>query len=67
MNRDERKGWTENLEGRLKEATGVVAGKPELEEEGARERAEGEARQKLGEARRDVGEAVEELGKKIGR
>jgi len=65
MNRDEREGKIENLKGRAKEAAGVLADNPELEKEGAEERAVGEAREKLAEARRKAGEAIEELGKKI--
>jgi uncharacterized protein YjbJ (UPF0337 family) len=65
MNKDEREGKAENLKGRLKEAAGVVTDNPELEKEGADERALGEARQDLGAARRKVGEAIEEMGKKV--
>jgi uncharacterized protein YjbJ (UPF0337 family) len=66
MNEDEVKGKSENLKGRVKEAAGVVSGDPELEKEGADERAEGQAREDLGTARRKVGEAIEDLGKKLG-
>jgi uncharacterized protein YjbJ (UPF0337 family) len=67
MNRDERNGKVENLKGRVKEAAGVLADDPKLEQEGANQRSVGEAREKLAEARRKAGEAIEELGKKIER
>ena len=67
MNKDELKGKAENLKGRVKEAAGVVANDPELEQEGADERAEGEVREDLGAARRKVGETIEDLGKKLQR
>lgn len=67
MNQDELKGKTENLKGRIKEAAGIVTDHPELEKQGADERATGEARENLGAARRKVGEAIEGLGKKLKR
>ena len=67
MNKDERDGRVEGLKGRLKEAAGIVADNPELEKEGADERAVGEAREDLGKARRKLGEAIEDLGEKIKR
>jgi uncharacterized protein YjbJ (UPF0337 family) len=67
MNEEERKGKAENWKGRVKEAVGVLADDPELEKEGANERAVGELREKLAEARRRAGEALEDLGKKIQR
>ena len=67
MNQEERKGKAESLTGRIKEAAGVLANDPELENEGANERAVGEAREVLAEARRKAGEAIEEIGKKIQR
>ena len=67
MNRDETKGKVENLKGRAKEAAGVLADDPELEQEGANERAVGKAREDLAAARRKAGEAIEDLGKKIQR
>lgn len=67
MNKDEMKGKAENLKGRVKEAAGVVANDPELEQEGADERDLGQARADLAATRRKVGEAIEELGQKIKR
>jgi len=65
MNRDEREGKAENLKGRVKEAAGIVTGKPDLEQEGAEERSEGAVQEGLGRARRKVGEALEDLGDDI--
>ena len=67
MNKEEREGKAQNLKGRFKEAAGVVANDPELEEEGGDERAVGQAREDLAAARRKVGEAIEDLGKKLKR
>ena len=67
MNKDEMKGKAENLKGRAKEAAGAVTNNPELEQEGADERALGQAREDAGRTRREVGEAIEDLGKKIKR
>ena len=66
MNRDEIEGGKESVKGRVKEATGVLTGHEELEEEGKSERSEGEARKTVGRARREIGEAIEDIGKKVG-
>ena len=58
MNKDELKGKSENLKGRLKEAAGIVADDAQLEKEGADEREIGEAREQLGCDER----TVEQLG-----
>ena len=65
MNRDEREGKTENLKGRVKEATGALLGDEELQKEGADQRAAGELQEDVGKLRRKAGEALEELGEKI--
>jgi uncharacterized protein YjbJ (UPF0337 family) len=67
MNKDEREGKAENLKGRVKQAAGALIDDPELEKEGADERAKGELKEGFGKARRGVGEALEDLGKKIKR
>jgi uncharacterized protein YjbJ (UPF0337 family) len=67
MNKEEREGKAENLKGRVKEAAGALTDNPELEKEGADERAVGQAREDLASARRKAGEAIEDLGKKIQR
>jgi uncharacterized protein YjbJ (UPF0337 family) len=67
MNKDERAGKKENLTGRVKEAVGILIHDEKLEEEGARDRTEGEARETVGKARRKIGEALQDLGDKIKR
>ena len=65
MNRDEREGKSENLKGRVKEATGALLDDEELQKEGADQRAAGELQEDVGKLRRKAGEALEELGEKI--
>ena len=67
MNRDEIEGKKENIKGRIKEAAGKLTGNPDLESEGANERAGGTLQEGLGRARRKVGEAIEDLGKDVKR
>jgi uncharacterized protein YjbJ (UPF0337 family) len=49
----------------VKEATGVITGKKDLETEGANERADGEQQETIGKARRKAGELIEDLGRRI--
>ena len=65
MNRDEREGKSENVKGRVKEATGALLDDEKLQKEGADQRAAGELQEDLGKLRRKAGEALEELGEKI--
>lgn len=65
MNRDEREGKTENLKGRVKEATGAILDDEELQQEGADQRRQGELQEDLGKLRRKAGEVLEELGGKV--
>ena len=65
MNRDEREGKSENLKGRVKEATGALTGNEDLQDEGAEQRERGELQQDVGKLRRKAGEALEDLGEKI--
>jgi len=66
-NRDEIEGRAENVKGRIKEAAGTLTGNPDLESEGASERAGGSVQEGLGRARRKVGEAIEEIGEDLKR
>jgi len=61
----EMRGKAKKLKGRGKEAVGIIAGDSKLEQEGARERAEGAAQEGLGRARRKAGELVEKIGAAI--
>lgn len=65
MNRDEREGKSENLKGRVKEATGALMDDEKLQKEGADQRAAGELQEDVGELRRKAGEVLEELGDKL--
>ena len=64
-NKDELKGKWEQAKGTVKEKIGHAMDDRELEEEGASERAQGEARESFGEAKRKVGDAVKDLGETI--
>jgi uncharacterized protein YjbJ (UPF0337 family) len=66
-NRDEVEGRAENVKGRIKEAAGTLTGNPDLENEGANERAGGALQEGLGKARRKVGEAIEDIGEDLKR
>jgi len=66
-NRDEVEGRAENVKGRIKEAAGTLTGNPDLENEGANERAGGALQEGLGRARRKVGEAIEDVGEDLKR
>ncbi len=65
MNRDEREGKSENLKGRVKEASGALLDDEKLQKEGADQRAAGELQEDVGKLRRKAGEALEELGDKL--
>ena len=67
MNRDEREGKSENLKGRVKEASGALLDDEKLQKEGADQRAAGELQEDFGKLRRKAGEALEELGEKLKR
>jgi uncharacterized protein YjbJ (UPF0337 family) len=66
-NEDEVKGKIDQTVGKVKESIGRNAGDPVLADEGADQRAAGDARHGIGKARRKVGEAVSDIGKKLGR
>ena len=66
-NKDEMKGRSEQIKGKVKQATGDLTDDERLREEGLADEASGEARETLGRARRKVGEAIEDLGEDIKR
>jgi len=66
-NNDEVKGKIDSTVGKVKESLGRSGGDPVLEEEGADQRAAGDARHGIGKARRKIGEAISDVGKKLGR
>jgi uncharacterized protein YjbJ (UPF0337 family) len=65
MGQQEARGKVKKIQGRMKEAAGVITGNQELECEGSRQRAEGVVQESLGKARRKVGELVNEVAKAI--
>ena len=66
-NEDEVKGKIDQTVGKVKESIGRNAADPVLEQEGADQRAAGDARHGIGKARRKVGEVVSDIGRKLGR
>jgi len=50
----ETRGKVKKLQGRVKEATGILAGDRKLEQEGAQQRAEGAVQEGLGKAGRKL-------------
>jgi len=65
MTRQETRGKVKRLQGRVKEAAGIMAGDRKLEREGARQRAAGAVDESLGKARRKVGDLVDGVAKAI--
>ncbi len=59
MQKQEARGKVKKLQGRVKEAAGIITGNPKLEREGSRQRTEGAVQESVGKARRKVGELVE--------
>lgn len=65
-NNDEVNGKVNQTIGKAKEYIGRNAGDPVLAEEGADQRAQGDAQHGLGKVRRKIGETVSDLGEKLG-
>lgn len=61
MNRDEIKGKAEKAKGFVKEKAGDVTNNPDLEAEGAADRASGTVREGFGKAKRKVKEGIDEI------
>ncbi len=66
-NKDEIKGKFDQVKGDVKEKAGQAFNNPELENEGAADRAGGELREGFGTARRKVGETIEDIGEAVGK
>jgi len=58
MGQQEARGKVKKVEGRVKEAVGIITADSALERDGSRERAEGAVQESVGKARRKVGEFV---------
>ncbi len=67
MNRDELNGKTDQLKGKLKQATGDLTDNQKLHDEGVADEAAGKVEEGFGRGRRKVGEAIEDLGEKLKR
>lgn len=65
MKQQEARGKIKQVEGRAKEAVGIVTGDRKLEREGARQRVEGAVQEGLGKARRKLGETVGRVAEAI--
>jgi uncharacterized protein YjbJ (UPF0337 family) len=57
------KGTAKDLEGRVKEAAGDVADRPDWEADGQADRAEGAVRKGVGKAGEKVSDAIDQLTK----
>jgi uncharacterized protein YjbJ (UPF0337 family) len=67
MNRDELKGKSDAMKGKVKQAVGDLTDDERLHDEGVVDEAVGETQETLGRARRKVGEAIEDIGKNVKR
>ncbi len=67
MNRDEIKGRTDQVRGKVKQAAGDLTDDDRLRDEGLADEAAGEVREGFGRGRRKVGEAIEDIGENIKR
>jgi uncharacterized protein YjbJ (UPF0337 family) len=65
-NKDELKGKAEQAKGSIKETVGHAIGNRDLEEEGARDKVQGQTNETVGKVRRKVGDAISDVGKAIG-
>jgi uncharacterized protein YjbJ (UPF0337 family) len=53
--KDQAKGKFENLKGKVKEAAGIVSGKPALEAEGRDQKVAGKVQEKIGQIEKVLG------------
>jgi uncharacterized protein YjbJ (UPF0337 family) len=67
MNRDEIKGRTEKLKGKVKQAAGHLTDDERLHDEGVADEAAGEVREGFGRGKRKVGEALDDIADKLKR
>lgn len=65
MGQQEVRGKVKKVEGRVKEAVGIITADSEMERDGSRERAGGAVQESVGKARRKVGEFVGGVAKAI--
>jgi uncharacterized protein YjbJ (UPF0337 family) len=67
MNRDEMKGKTDQVKGKIKQAAGDLTDNDRLHDEGVADEASGDVQEGFGRGKRKVGEAIEDVGEKIKR
>lgn len=67
MNRDELKGRSDQVRGKVKQATGDLLDDDRLRDEGVADEAAGNVREGFGRGRRKVGEAIEDIGESLKR
>jgi uncharacterized protein YjbJ (UPF0337 family) len=65
MNRDELKGRTDQVKGKIKQAAGDLTDDDRLRDEGVADEAAGNVQEGFGRARRKVGETIEDIGEDI--
>jgi len=66
-NKDEVRGKTDQVKGKVKESVGNMRNDERLRDEGIADQDAGKVEEAFGKGRRKVGEAVKDLGNKIGR
>jgi uncharacterized protein YjbJ (UPF0337 family) len=65
MNRDELKGKTEAVKGKMKQVAGDLTDDDRLHDEGVADEAAGDTQAAIGKGRRKLGEAINDLGDAI--
>lgn len=66
-NKDEVRGKSDQVKGKVKEEIGNLTDNEDLRDEGVADQAAGDVEEGIGKGRRKVGEALNDLGDKIGR
>lgn len=66
-NKDEVRGKSDQVKGKVKEEIGNLTDNEDLRDEGVADQAAGDVEEGVGKGRRKVGEALNDLGDKIGR
>lgn len=67
MNRDEIEGKTEQVKGKIKQATGDLTDDEQLHDEGVADEAAGTVQEGFGRGKRKLGDAIEDIGEKLKR
>ena len=67
MNKDELDGKTNQIKGKVKQATGDLTDDEQLHDEGVADEASGKVQEGFGRGRRKVGEALEDIADKVKR